>query len=281
MGVISAVDLVVGGESRIEAFKIFYKGQGNNAYSASGLSGGTGRTRYIKNWWGWYSGVGYHPVAFPGGSVSLLASLDGSHGFTGTAKIGTLEIRGSVEEGGPIRYLVQFGSDSALTLGSAVAPEAGDATHSDGIDLLLEYSIDDGSNWSAEREIREASLRFHRPFLEYSSSGLPGVVRRNCGPLDAQIRWKMYEDTPSAIHGINTNLRMRMRVAPAVTGPPSVDAKYWTLANVMAAGLDDFGGQKMGRENIGGEMLAELDVTRAGTTLGFIESPSAVNVWPT
>ena len=140
MTVISGIDMAVNGASTARTFQIREFGQPRRGYSASGFAKGTGRSKAPVGFSGWYLGYGHTPAVFPGAAFTFTGSVDGALGVTGAAICTANIIRASIEQGGPIEYMVRFFGDGALTKGAAVGTDATVPAPGDGTDTSIEFA---------------------------------------------------------------------------------------------------------------------------------------------
>lgn len=275
MPVWSGNEIAVDGETSVRGFKIKYGGR-IPGVTASGYTYGTGRTKPVTDWSGQYFGYGYQPANMPRSRFTLTASIDGVKGVTGAAYATKVIIRGSIEKGGQIEYIVEFKADGALTLGAAAAedtdaPEIYDATASN------IATGTDGTNWAYRPCIRDWVIEITAKDKPYSASCTPRVTKRTMGAIDARVLWRYYLENIDVINELTpahaTNERyVRVYVTSEL---------FYQFDSCRIMEIDDFGGDHEGDENVAGAMMAEWNITKDGSELGQILLPDTTNLMAT
>ena len=263
--------MAVDGQKTTRGWRIQYRGH-LKGWTSSGLSGGTARNTGVKDFIGWYLGYGFLPAVFPGDAYTFKGSIDGSLGATGAAICTAIVVRGSVEQGGPIEFMVRFGGNGGLTLGSSEATDEATPNPGEGIDMKVAVNETD------ESDIRDVMMELTCAAKPYSSSGTAGVMKRVTGRIDAMVQYHTYEDAPSDYS------------APGVTNDVikvyCTESLYWEITNMHMDDVEDYG-TDLGDENQlsdppGGLCRWRMDGHTAGAAIGTIKTPaeSPVTKWP-
>jgi len=263
MGVISGKDLAVNGVSTVSRWKIEVPGEPAE-YIASGSQSAVGRQAGIRDWRGIYTQFATQPDAWPGAALTFAGSIDESVGASGTGIIDGVRIVWEQEKASKIRVDTFFSANGDLTLGDAVATDAGPPTPVTSKGKILK--LDDVE----VTDISEMSLYIFRRNIKYSGSSTPGYYKRVAGDWDAQVEWKQYTDTPSGLAEPFDVVAVKMY---------TTDTLFYLIEYVVIDLLDDFGADHMSDKPVGAHVRGSFSGF-SGTATGEITAPDSTAVWP-
>jgi hypothetical protein len=179
MAVHNGIGMAVNGASTVGAWT-YEDTAAANAYTASNLSGGTGRVAGVKDWSASATQYAHTPFALPGASVSLTL-YDAVQTISGTALVDQVTIDCDIEGGGIITSQVQMSGSGASTKGAGSASDATIPNPPSAIGCKFQL---DGSDVANGRKwqliLRSANSR-------YSDTSTAGWTGRTAGSKDAQI----------------------------------------------------------------------------------------------
>lgn len=263
MGVIDGKNAAVGSESTVWGWKITHSGN-LVPIVASNTSGGALRDAGNKDWVGYYDLFNHTPANFPGDSVAGTFSLDGTHGYAGTARIAKIEWEWDLEQGGYIQSRVSFGANGTLTSGPAAASDDTVPAIYPVQGLMVKLHGVQQGHCHYMRLIIERNCR------RYCDAEADGQFLRTEGDrIDAIAMWGVYEDNPAA-HPVVGNL--------AVVAMYVDDTTYWELTWMRIEQVE----QVLDRENkrpVGAVVTASF-TAHNGTSVGTIKNPAGATKWP-
>ncbi len=271
MAIVSGIASAINGESHVRRFSFSKVGR-YRPYSASNLEGGTATVAPVIDWNGWYSGlVGavtpWRPANFPGSTFELKASTDGSSGVVcagGFCIVDSLVVRGSVENGGPVEYMIRVSGNGALTPGAAVATDTADVLPCDSADLDVKI------NDSSQGDIRDVVMEITCKNRAYVSSDTSGLVKRLPGVINARVMWRRYDDG-AGIATLDDNQVVKVYMT---------DTVFWTFTRMRVAAIQDFNVDHEGAEPASVTMMATMHGVIVTTDeVGSIQDPASAYMW--
>jgi len=265
MTVIAGIDMAIGSENTGRMFQISYQGT-LRPYWASNMAGGAGRNEGVTRWRGQYLGYGHTPARFPGDSFTFTGSVDGTNGVTGTALCDAIVIRGSLQRGGPIEYMVKYTGISALTLGAAAAADETNPNPPDALDMKIDV---DGTD---EDDVTDVVMEITARNRYYASSTTPGVTKGVAGGIDARVMWRLLQGTVTSLQTPNTNAIVKAYVTSTT---------FWQFSKMRVESLGDFTADHEGSDPVGGTILASMNGANAGAGIGCILNPAEACKWGT
>jgi hypothetical protein len=158
----------------------------------AGTKGGRQRIIGIKDWDGTYEEYGMVPTWFPGDSVTVTGSLDGSEGVEGDAIVTQTVITIPISDKTPPTIVGTFRGVGALSLddSSAVAlPSAQDIPEVANLCVLL-AELSGSPSYSAQANTNEIVITLTADAQEYHDCGSSGWMESTEGLWDAEVVYK-------------------------------------------------------------------------------------------
>ena len=274
MGVAMGDKATVNGVSTAQQWKVAYS-EDDRPYVASNTQRGTARDCGILDRTGQYWGYGARPAVFPGDDCSFVGEATTDVNAWGTSIVERLQIAWQQEENQYVHHVIDFAGNGALTLGDYGSPIT-DATVPGltcGAGLIVTL---DGVTLADVRKVYlDISRRHGKPPGQqgnkpYSSSSVPGAMRRKKGWLDYKFSIDCYVANWTDL--------------PALQDEPVVKiydsaTTFWHLKWGRIVGLHDIGANVEDGDLLHVVILGKMQGTN-GTTLGWVKSPGEVTEWP-
>lgn len=260
------VNMAVNGENTLRQWRIVDRSE-LRPYAASNTKSGYGRACGIVDWEGVYLGYGIMPAVFPGDTFTFTGSIDGSHGYTGTAYCNRVEIVVDIENGNYVEYAVGFACNGLLTPSKSLV--ASDVTIPDPpCPEGLTVKLDDDD---------QTHVRFMRLILEnkgvpYVDSDTAGRRQRTRGVFDAKLQYSQYFEDPTvelAAKDIDYNVKVGVATGLAW------DIDFMRVESIQP--IVDLSKD----ENVG--VVIEMAFNASdGTDMGSVKTPedTPVEKWP-
>lgn len=267
MAVISGVNLGIQAgaavESAVSEWKIFDRDMPPR-YAASNTKDGWARDGGNTDWRGFLTGYGHTPLLFPADTFSLIGSVDGTNGVTGSAICDRVIITADILRGQKVAYRVDFSADGALSYGAAAADDTSNVTAVTSVGRTVWL---DGT---PEDQVAFWRLIFTADNLPYNHSGTAGDTERTPGPIDVAWFYQRFIGNPSELPTKGTFPVMRFYVTAS---------SYWELTWGRIDGIEPFGARKETPENVGATIRGTWS-GYVGTSEGTIKDPADSTRWP-
>lgn len=245
------------------------------AFSSSGTGPAIARVAGNKDFTGQVEAYGHTPPVIPGTGFTFNGSMDGTNGATGAAMCAGCSIQIRQETGEPIKHILSFEGNGALTLGAAVgAADAVVQTPFPSTGLLFKYDpIGAGAEVTLD-DVRQVDLGITKQLHAYASSSTAGVKKRIAGVLDAEVSVQMYVTDPADIPTRGEMSALKVYVT---------DTLFWLLEYAICT---DISGIEVDRETgaiVGCTvkwMYSSVAVIAGTATAGAITTPAGVDWFP-
>lgn len=260
------VNMAVDGVNTLRQWRIVDRSE-LRPYAASNTKSGYGRNCGIVDWEGVYLGYGILPAVFPGETFTFTGSLDGSHGYTGSAYCNRVEIIVDIENGNYVEYAVGFACNGILTPSKALV--ASDVSiPSPPCPEGLTVSLDDG----AQTHVRFMRLIMENKGAPYVDSETAGRRQRTRGIFDAKLQYSQYFEDPTAeLAEKDIDYNVKVGVGTSL----SWDISFMRVESVQP--IVDLSKD----ENVGAVIEMAFNASD-GTSMGHVKTPEEIPVekWP-
>lgn len=260
------VNMAVDGVNTLRQWRIVDRSE-LRPYAASNTKSGYGRNCGIVDWEGVYLGYGILPAVFPGETFTFTGSLDGSHGYTGSAYCNRVEIIVDIENGNYVEYAVGFACNGILTPSKALV--ASDVSiPSPPCPEGLTVSLDDG----AQTHVRFMRLIMENKGAPYVDSETAGRRHRTRGIFDAKLQYSQYFEDPTAeLADKDIDYNVKVGVGTSL----SWDISFMRVESIQP--IVDLSKD----ENVGAVIEMAFNASD-GTSMGHVKTPEEIPVekWP-
>jgi len=278
MAVLTGIGGVVEGKSAVTKWQVTHSADVQSLV-ASNTQGMAVTLAGNEDWSGSYEAYGATPAALPGESMSFAGSIDGTTGVQGTAIVDSVVITFDIEGGLPIKHVVNFSANGALTIGADVV--AADTTlaamlSSIGTTVELGTSADPPISYAAMSDVRTVTITITSDNKSYISSSTSGSTNRLAGNLSAEISVSVYEDDFSDLPVLNAYHGLKVVL-------PDATSTFWEFIWVQVMETSDLVVDRETADMIGATVkfnFSGYQEVVAGTMAdGKIDKPGASNFW--
>lgn len=272
MGVAMGDKATVNGVSTTQQWKVKYT-EDDRPYGASNTLMGVSRECGITDWTGQYWAYGGLPASFPGDALAFSGEATTGVGASGTAIVERAQIIWQQEENNYLRHILSFAGNGALALSTGTVADSTVPNLPCGANLIVK--IDDVELADVRAAVLDLSRHHGKPPGQlgnrpYSSSSVPGAIRRKKGYLDYRVNIDCYVAAWTALPTLQSAVNIKLYTTATLC---------WDLQWCRIIGLEEIGAHVEDAELLHVGITAAMQGFKDGAA-GYVKAPGITTKWP-